>query len=161
MKRRKGKNGEKGRAWISSAPLPLCPFSPFFLFSAAFSGSNVLTFNVLTFERLEWYACGGWRRRASAGASVPEEGPDSTTGGMPGNARPWQREGKCRRKQTAPDWPGVRVKGCGKSAPPIRKRMGHGKPHAEQGRIGGPRVACPRIPSRVGEVPGLAARAAR
>ena len=38
------------------------------------------------------------------------------------------------------------MKGCGKSAPPVRKRMGHGKPHAEQGQIGEPRVACPRIP---------------
>ncbi len=111
-------------------------------------------------QLVRWYAWRGWRRWASAGTSVSEEGPDSTTGVMPGNARPRQREGKCRRKQTAPGWPGVRVKGCGKSAPPLRKRRGHGKPHAEQGRIGGLRVACPRIPPRVGEVPGLAARAA-
>src|SRR5262249_5696913 len=30
----------------------------------------------------------------------------------------------------------VRVKRCGKSAPPRRQRRGHGKPHAEQGQIG-------------------------
>jgi hypothetical protein len=81
----------------------------------------------------------------SAGAKASEEGPDSATGRMPGNPRPRQREGKCRREQTTLGRPGERVKGCGKSAPLLRRRRGHGKPHAEQGRIGGPRVPVPAI----------------
>src|SRR5215472_1645479 len=40
----------------------------------------------------------------------------------------------------------VRVKRCGKSAPPRRQRRGHGKPHAEQGQIGKRRAP---VPSRL------------
>ena len=53
----------------------------------------------------------------------------------------------------------VRVKRCGKSAPPRRQRRGHGKPHAEQGQIGRRRVP---VPSRLERaVSGSAAGARR
>jgi hypothetical protein len=49
-------------------------------------------------------------------------------------------DGKCHRKHTAFAGPnagaGVRVKRCGKSAPRVRQRNRHGKPHREQDRIG-------------------------
>jgi hypothetical protein len=54
---------------------------------------------------------------------------------MPGNARRGRPQGKCHRKQTA-GVPPVRVKRCGKSAPPARQRGGHGKPHPEQDHVG-------------------------
>ena len=54
---------------------------------------------------------------------------------MPGNARRGRPQGKCHRKQTA-GVPPVRVKRCGKSAPPTRQRAGHGKPHPEQDHVG-------------------------
>ena len=37
----------------------------------------------------------------------------------------------------------ARVKRCGKSAPLLRQRRGHGKPHAEQGQIGRRRAPVP------------------
>jgi hypothetical protein len=46
----------------------------------------------------------------------------------------------------------VRVKRCGKSAPPRRQRRGHGKPHAEQGQIG--RWRAPVPPASCGTSPG-------
>ena len=46
------------------------------------------------------------------------------------------------------------MKGCGKSAPLLRERRRHGKPHAEQGQIGELRVACPRIPLARVRLPG-------
>ena len=54
---------------------------------------------------------------------------------MPGNARRGRPQGKCHRKHTA-GVPPVRVKRCGKSAPPGRQRAGHGKPHPEQDHVG-------------------------
>src|SRR5262249_57220891 len=51
-------------------------------------------------------------------------------------------EGGGKREQTAapvaPAWgeAAVRVKRCGKSAPRLRQRRRHGKPHREQDRIG-------------------------
>lgn len=53
----------------------------------------------------------------------------------PDNVRRGRPQGKRHRKQTAGLVP-VRVKGCGKSAPPRRQRRGHGKPRREQNRIG-------------------------
>jgi len=44
-------------------------------------------------------------------------------------------DGKCHRKHTAPLGE-VRVKRCGKSAPPAQQCTGHGKPHTEQDQIG-------------------------
>jgi hypothetical protein len=56
---------------------------------------------------------------------------------VPDNVRRGQPQGQRHRKQTAPGCvPGVRVKGCGKSAPRTRQRGRHGKPHREQNRIG-------------------------
>ena len=53
----------------------------------------------------------------------------------------------------------VRVKRCGKSAPPRRQRRGHGKPHAEQGQIGKRRAPDPSrdrepLPGRLLELEG-------
>jgi hypothetical protein len=51
-------------------------------------------------------------------------------------------DGKCHRKHTAPVFKdlsfgiGVRVKRCGKSAPPRQQCSGQGKPHTEQDQIG-------------------------
>jgi hypothetical protein len=46
-------------------------------------------------------------------------------------------DGQCHRKHTALRLGGVvRVKGCGKSAPPEQQCSGHGKPHTEQDQIG-------------------------
>ena len=56
---------------------------------------------------------------------------------VPDNVRRGRPQGQRHRKQTAPGCvPGVRVKGCGKSAPRTRQRGRHGKPHREQNRIG-------------------------
>ena len=46
-------------------------------------------------------------------------------------------DGKCHRKHTAAGVkPEVRVKRCGKSAPPGQQCSGQGKPHTEQDQIG-------------------------
>ena len=61
---------------------------------------------------------------------------------MAANGRRGRPQGKCHRKQTAgagQPQP-VRVKGCGKSAPRLRQRRRHGKPHREQDRIGAARA---------------------
>src|SRR5215468_3850984 len=52
-------------------------------------------------------------------------------------------DGQCHRKHTASRLAGkVRVKRCGKSAPPEQQCPGHGKPHTEQDQIGRePRLA--------------------
>ena len=58
---------------------------------------------------------------------------------VPDNVRRGKPQGKCHRKQTAPQRSsdlGVRVKGCGKSAPRTQQCGRHGKPHREQDRIG-------------------------
>jgi len=44
-------------------------------------------------------------------------------------------DGKCHRKHTVP-LGGIRVKRCGKSAPPAQQCAGQGKPHTEQDQIG-------------------------
>ncbi len=60
---------------------------------------------------------------------------------VPDNVRRGQPQGQCHRKRTASPSPlrgcgEVRVKRCGKSAPRVRQRKRHGKPHREQNRIG-------------------------
>jgi hypothetical protein len=67
------------------------------------------------------------------------------TSGTPGSS---PADGKCHRKHTAPSilggalqfalsrMGGVRVKRCGKSAPPLQQWRGQGKPHTEQDQIG-------------------------
>ena len=55
---------------------------------------------------------------------------------VPDNVRRGRPQGKCHRERTAPASDGVRVKRCGKSAPRVRQRKRHGKPHREQNRIG-------------------------
>ncbi len=55
--------------------------------------------------------------------------------------------------------PGVRVKGCGKSAPRSWQQERHGKPHREQDRIGAARRVKPPV-SFPDEPPGLVARGA-
>ena len=68
-----------------------------------------------------------------------EESPGSTEPGCrvtPGGGDP--RESATENIPPAPpcaDLP-VRVKRCGKSAPPGRQRAGHGKPHPEQDHVG-------------------------
>ena len=53
----------------------------------------------------------------------------------------------------------VRVKGCGKSAPRLRQRKRHGKPHREQDRIGAARARRQlQRPGRSHPPPGLVAR---
>ena len=51
------------------------------------------------------------------------------------NVHPVQTEGKCHREDTAP-LAGVRVKGCGKSAPGGWRQSLQGKPRLEQDQIG-------------------------
>ncbi len=61
---------------------------------------------------------------------------------MAANGRRGRPQGKCHRKQTAQrlglrrSRQEVRVKGCGKSAPRVRRRTWQGKPHREQDQIG-------------------------
>lgn len=76
--------------------------------------------------------------------------PDASGGGKSGlqgstvaaNGRRGRPQGKCHRDETAlagrPTK--VRVKRCGKSAPRLRQRRRHGKPHREQDRIGAARA---------------------
>src|SRR6476660_108083 len=45
-------------------------------------------------------------------------------------------DGKCHREDTATASAEVRVKRCGKSAPPGQQCTGQGKPHTEQDQIG-------------------------
>src|SRR3954468_8862289 len=69
-------------------------------------------------------------------------------------------QGKCNREQTAAArsvLAAVRVKGCGKSAPRLRQRRWHGKPHREQDQIG-TATACFRAAVRVGRVRRAARR---
>ncbi len=84
---------------------------------------------------------------ACQGAGQPrrfdvEESPGSTKRGW----RVTPAEGNFRESATEsiPPMAGfmpaqARVKGCGKSAPGLRQRGSHGKPHPEQGRIGAAR----------------------
>jgi hypothetical protein len=77
------------------------------------------------------------------------------------NGRRGRPQGKCHRKQTAgAGQPAMaRVKRCGKSAPRVRQRRRHGKPHREQDRIGAARVeGQPSHPARSSPPPGLVAR---
>ena len=93
--------------------------------------------------------------RQSAGRPLRLQGRGGKSGlhgsTVPDNVRRGRPQGKCHRKQTAPpalrlsmsprsmtgrSAGGVRVKGCGKSAPRPRQRGRHGKPHREQNRIG-------------------------
>ena len=55
---------------------------------------------------------------------------------VPDNVRRGRPQGQCHRERTAPSPEEVRVKRCGKSAPRVRQRKRHGKPHREQNRIG-------------------------
>ncbi len=84
--------------------------------------------------------------RQSAGRPLPQ-GPKGRGGGksglhrhtVPDNIRRGQPQGKCHRERTASPprkGGGARVKRCGKSAPRVRQRNRHGKPHREQDRIG-------------------------
>ena len=66
--------------------------------------------------------------------------------GVAGNARPVAVLGWRPRESATESKPPMaclqvqaRVKGCGKSAPGLRQRGPHGKPHPEQGRIGAAR----------------------
>jgi hypothetical protein len=78
------------------------------------------------------------------------------------NGRRGRPQGKCHREQTAgAGQPAkARVKRCGKSAPRVRQRRRHGKPHREQDRIGAARVLGrkPGHPARSSPPPGLVAR---
>ena len=86
-------------------------------------------------------------RRQSAGRPL-RQSPKGGRGGksglhrhtVPDNIRRGRPQGQCHRERTAThvrkDASVVRVKRCGKSAPRIRQRRRHGKPHREQNRIG-------------------------
>ena len=54
-------------------------------------------------------------------------------------------DGKCHRKHTAGRQRRVRVKRCGKSAPPRQRWRGQGKPHTEQDQIGRKSRRCDRF----------------
>src|SRR5258708_29414914 len=59
-------------------------------------------------------------------------------------------EGRCNRKRTAgPARDPARVKRRGKSAPPLRRRRGDGKPHLEQDRYGIARATSPAWPASI------------
>ena len=70
-----------------------------------------------------------------------EESPGSTKQGW--RVTPAGRESRESATESippmAPSGDQARVKGCGKSAPGLRQRGPHGKPHPEQGRIGAAR----------------------
>ena len=80
---------------------------------------------------------GGWRGKSGLHRHT-----------VPDNIRRGRPQGQCHRERTAsPTLPSpacgggsrrgrVRVKRCGKSAPRVRQRTRHGKPHREQDRIG-------------------------
>jgi hypothetical protein len=55
---------------------------------------------------------------------------------VPDNLRRGRPQRQCHREQTASSSDAARVKRCGKSAPRLRQRRRHGKPHREQDRIG-------------------------
>ncbi len=55
---------------------------------------------------------------------------------VPDNIRRGRPQGQCHRERTASSSDAARVKRCGKSAPRVRQRKRHGKPHREQDRIG-------------------------
>ena len=81
-----------------------------------------------------------------------------------GNARPVAVLGWRPRESATESKPPMaclqvqaRVKGCGKSAPGLRQRGPHGKPHPEQGRIGAAR----RLVRQGCFAPGLRAATAR
>ena len=78
------------------------------------------------------------------------------------NGRRGRPQGKCHREETAGAGQLVqaRVKRCGKSAPRLRQRRRHGKPHREQDRIGAARMLGrkPGHPARSSPPPGLVAR---
>lgn len=82
-------------------------------------------------------------RRQSAGRPLPLW-PKGCGGGksglhrhtVPDNFRRGQPQGQCHRERTASSPEEARVKRCGKSAPRVRRRNRHGKPHREQDRIG-------------------------
>ncbi len=79
----------------------------------------------------------GWPRCGNGETRRGKESPGSTEtrcrltagGGDP-------RESATESRPPAAAWPPARVKGCGKSAPRLRRRSRHGKPHREQDRIG-------------------------
>ena len=84
-----------------------------------------------------------WLKRQSAGRPLLHQ-PKGCGGGksglhrhtVPDNIRRGQPQGQCHRERTASSSEGARVKRCGKSAPRVRQRKRHGKPHREQNRIG-------------------------
>ena len=97
----------------------------------------------MDWPRLAEARIGLWPQEAPEPSENPRGGKSGLHGNtVPGNARRGRPQGKCHRKQTAPPAAsarkvaGVRVKGCGKSAPRPRQRGRHGKPHREQDRIG-------------------------
>ena len=82
-------------------------------------------------------------RRQSAGRPLrrsPKGGRRGKSGlhrhTVPDNVRRGRPQGQCHRERTASSSEEVRVKRCGKSAPRVRQRKRHGKPHREQDRIG-------------------------
>ncbi len=68
---------------------------------------------------------GGWRGKSGLHRHT-----------VPDNVRRGRPQGQCHRERTASSSDEVRVKRCGKSAPRVRRRKRHGKPHREQDRIG-------------------------
>jgi hypothetical protein len=81
----------------------------------------------------------------SAGRTAAPQGEESP-GSMEARCRVTPGEGDLRESATEskpPRFAGVRVKGCGKSAPRVRQRTWQGKPHREQNLIGTAR-ALPR-----------------
>ena len=82
---------------------------------------------------------------------------------VPDNLRRGRPQGQCHRKQTAlrsEGRSGVRVKGCGKSAPRSWQQERHGKPHREQDRIGAARERETAASRLSDQPPGLVARGA-
>jgi len=103
---------------------------------------------------------GRCRGTGLCGPSPVEESPGSrdqrwrltAAGGDP-------RESATESKPPAGQPVQARVKRCGKSAPRVRQRKRHGKPHREQNRIGAARMdGQPAHPARSSPPPGLVAR---
>ena len=109
-------------------------------FRFAHPGYNALTGGLAA--PITWRSVGRAAARIESRKAVREESPGSmdmrcriTSGGR----KP--RESATENRPPCPCAGAARVKRCGKSAPRLRQRRRHGKPHREQDRIGTARVS--------------------
>ena len=82
---------------------------------------------------------GGPDGRCRTGLPVGERKVRTPESSVPDNVREGGLKARSTESATEnipPRFVGVRVKRCGKSAPPGQRCTGHGKPHTEQDQIG-------------------------